>query len=87
MVLNTKTRELFVKVCNASADSKQAKLNLSRFKSMKAVGTMTTLKGQPEDENNYDAQPIAPQTEEVKMKKKMTLDIAPYSFTMIKVNL
>jgi alpha-L-arabinofuranosidase len=87
VVLNTKTRELFVKVCNASADSKQAKLNLSRFKSMKAVGTMTTLKGQPEDENNYDAQPIAPQTEEVKMKKKMTLDIAPYSFTMIKVNL
>ena len=85
VVLNTKTRELFVKVCNATANTKTAKVNLSRFKGMKPVATQVTLSGQPEDENNFDAQPIAPVTKQVKIKKNMTLELAPYSFTMFKI--
>ena len=85
VVLNTKTRELFVKVCNATANTKTAKINLSRFKGMKPVATQVTLSGQPEDENNFDAQPIAPVTKQVKIKKNMTLELAPYSFTMFKI--
>jgi len=87
VILNVKTRELFVKVCNASADAKQARLDLSRFKGLKATGTKTTLSGQAEDENNYDAQPVAPKTEDVKVKKQMTLDLPPYSFIMLSVKL
>ena len=86
VVLNTKTRQLFVKLCNASADTKTADINLSRFKGVKTA-VKTTLAGQPEDENNYEKQPIVPKTETVKMKKKMSLELAPYSFVMLQISL
>ena len=85
VVLNTKTRELFVKICNATANTKTAKVNLSRFSGMKPLATQVTLSGQPEDENNFDSQPIAPVTTQIKVKKNMTLELAPYSFIMIKI--
>ena len=87
VVLNAKTRQLFVKICNAGAEAKKAKIDLSRFKSMKKMMTKTVLTGQPEDENNFDQQPIAPKSESIKAQKKMTLDIAPYSFVMLQVAL
>nr|MCR4612445.1 hypothetical protein [Bacteroidaceae bacterium] len=87
VVLNTKTRQLFVKLCNASADAKKASIDLSRFRSMKKEAQQTTLSGQPDDENNFDAQPIAPKTETVKVAKQMTLDLAPYTFTMLQIAL
>ncbi len=87
VVLNTKTRQLFVKVCNASADTKQARIDLSRFKGMKSVATKTTISGQAEDENNYEQQPIEPKKETIKMKKKMTLEMAPYSLVMLQIQL
>ena len=86
VVLNVKTRTLYVKVCNASADPKTAQLDLSRFGSMKKV-TLTTLTGQPEQENNYEAQPIAPVTETVKLKARQQLDVAPYTFMMYTIQL
>jgi hypothetical protein len=49
--------------------------------------TKTVLSGQPNDENNFDVQPIAPKSETIKAQKKMTLDIAPYSFVMLQVAL
>ena len=85
VVLNVKTHKLYVKLCNATAEAKQATLDLSRFKGLKSTGKKTTLTGQPEDENNFDQQPIAPKTESFKMKKKMSLDLAPYSFVMLEV--
>jgi len=87
VVLNTKTRQLFVKVCNASAETKQASIDLSRFKGMKSVATKTTISGQAEDENNYEQQPIEPKKETIKMKKKMTLEMAPYSLVMLQIQL
>jgi alpha-L-arabinofuranosidase len=86
VVLNTKTRKLFVKVCNASSEKKYADVDLSRFKGIKSA-VKTTLSGKPDEENNYEAQPIAPKTETVKMNSKMTLDIAPYSFIMYEIAL
>ncbi len=86
VVLNVKTRQLFVKMCNASADGKKAHLDLSRFKGMKSA-TKTVISGQPEDENNYDQQPIAPQTSTIKVSKKMDLDLAPYSMMMLQISL
>ncbi len=86
VVLNTKTRQLFVKICNASADTKTADINLSRFKGVKTA-VKTTLKGNADDENNFEKQPIAPKTETVKMQKKMSLELAPYSFVMLQISL
>ncbi len=87
VVLNTKTRKLFVKVCNASADSRKVSIDLSRFKGLKAKATKTTLAGQPDDENNYEAQPVAPVTEQVKVGKKMTVEVKPHSFVMYTIQL
>lgn len=85
-VLDTKTRTLYVKVANATDKTKTAKLDLSRFK-VKGMAEKTVLKGNPEDENNYDVQPIAPVTSQMKAAKKMDLAIEPYSFTMLKFQL
>ena len=86
VVLNTKTRRLFVKLCNASADAKRASIDLSRF-GLKKNATKTTLTGQPDDENNFDAQPIAPRRETIRAQKRFTLDLQPYSFVMIEYQL
>ena len=85
-MLNTKTRKLYVKLCNASGEAKTANINLSRF-GLKKMATKTTLSGKADDENNYEAQPIAPQTEQVKAKKKFSLELAPYSFVMLQYSL
>ena len=85
VVLNTKTRQLFVKLCNASDQAKTANIDLSRFKSMKKTGTKTVISGKADDENNYEQQPIKPVTENMNVKKKMQVELAPYSFIMIQV--
>ena len=86
VVLNVKTRKLFVKLCNASAETKKANVNLSRF-GVKGQATKTMLAGSPDDENNYEAQPISPKKEQVKAQKKFTLDLQPYSFVMLEYQL
>ncbi len=86
VVLNVKTRKLYVKLCNAGDEAKKANINLSRF-GVKKMATKTTLSGQPNDENNFEAQPIAPKTEQVKAQKKFTLDLQPYSFVMLEYQL
>ena len=87
MVLNVKTRQLFVKLCNADAEAKVANIDLSRFKGIKKVATKTTIAGQPNDENNFDAQPIAPKTETIKAQKKFNFNLAPYSMVMLQYQL
>ena len=86
VILNVKTRQLFVKICNASADGKTAHIDLSRFK-LKKNCTVTTLTGAADAENNYEAQPIAPVQQTMKASKKITLQLAPYSFTMLEFSL
>ena len=86
VVLNTKTRRLFVKLCNAGAEAKRANINLSRF-GIKKVATKTLLTGQPDDENNYEAQPITPQRTSFKPQKRFTIDLQPYSFVMLEYEL
>ena len=87
VVLNTKTRKLYVKMCNASGETRKATVNLSRFKGMKPLATKTTISGQPEDENNFDRQPVEPVVEQFKAKKKMQVELAPYSFVMMEYSL
>ena len=87
VILNTKTRQLFVKICNASADAKNVSINLSRFKSIKPTAVQTIISGQPEDENNYEQQPISPQTKTIKASKKMKYNVAPYTMMMLQFSL
>ena len=86
VILNTKTRKLYVKMVNASAESKKANVNLGRF-GLKKMAKKTVLTGAADAENNYDAQPIAPKTEQVKAQKKFSLDLAPYTMVMLEYSL
>ena len=86
VVLDTQARKLYLKVCNAGENAAKATIDLSRFGGFKSV-TKTVIKGQPDDENNFDQQPIAPVTETVKLKSKTTLDVDPYSITMYSISL
>lgn len=76
-----------IKAANATADTRTAKIDLSRFKSMKKKATMTTLSGQPDDENGVEGQPVKPTTKEMTVGKSMSVDLPPYSFTMLTVKL
>ena len=87
VVLNTKTRQLFVKVCNAAADARKVNIDLSRFSGLKKNAVKTTLAGEPDQENNFDAQPVAPVRENVKVSKKMTVEVQPHSFVMYTIQL
>ena len=86
VVLNVKTRRLFVKLCNASAEAKKANIDLSRF-GVKGEATKTLLTGAADDENNFEAQPISPKREKIKAQKKFAVDLAPYSFVMLEYQL
>jgi len=86
VVLNAKTRKLYMKLVNAGAEAKTANINLSRF-GIKKMATKTIITGQPNDENNQDAQPIAPKSEQVKAQKKFKYELAPYSITMFEYQL
>ena len=86
VVLNVKTRQLFVKICNADTHPITAKLNLGRFPGFKSA-EITTLSGDLQAENNYDVQPIAPVAESIKLKKTSSLEIAPSSFVMVTIKL
>ena len=86
VILNVKTRKLYVKLVNAGAEAKQAKVNLGRF-SLKKQATKTVISGQPDAENNYEAQPIVPAIETIKAQKKFTFDLAPYSMVMLEYSL
>ena len=82
VVLNAKTRHLYVKLCNASGEAKKANIDLSRFPLKKSC-TKTVLTGAADAENNFEQQPIAPQHETLKAQKKFTMELAPYSFVML----
>ena len=86
VVLNVKTRRLYVKLVNATDKEKEADINLSRF-GLKKMATKTILTGKPDAENNYEAQPIVPKTEQFKAKKKFDIDLPPYSMVMLEYQL
>jgi hypothetical protein len=75
-----------VKLCNAGAEAKTATINLGRF-GVKKMATKTTISGQPDQENNYEVQPIVPQKEQIKAQKKFKYDLPPYTMVMFEYSL
>ena len=86
VVLNVKTRKLYVKLVNATDKEKEADINLSRFP-IKKNCVKTVLAGTADQENNYKEQPIAPKKETVKAQKKFDIDLPPYSMVMLEYQL
>ena len=85
-VLNTEKGELYIKLINAAAEAKTATIDLSKFKGFPSKALMTTISGSSLDvENNFDAQPVAPADKEIKISKKMKLEVAPFSANVIRL--
>ena len=56
--------------------------------SVKKNATLITLTGtDPMAENNFDAQPIQPQTSALSVSKSLKFEAKPYSFSVIKIKL
>ena len=51
------------------------------------MATKTTLSGNRDDENNFEQQPIAPVKEQVKARKKFSMELQPYSMVMLEYQL
>lgn len=86
VVLNVKTRKLYVKLVNATGEEKEADINLSRFP-IKKQCVKTVLAGDADQENNYEAQPIKPKKTTIKAEKKFDIDLEPYSMVMLEYQL
>ena len=87
VVLNTATRELFVKICNASSEVKECSVDLRRFNGLAPTAELTVLSGDPMAENNFEQQPVAPRQEELGIQKKMSLTVGANSLIMIRIAL
>ncbi len=86
VVLNVKTRKLYVKLCNASGEDKEANVNLARF-GVKKQAVKTVLTGAPDSENNYEAQPILPQKEQIRAQRRFTMKVPAYTMMMLEYSL
>jgi len=86
VVLNTKNGELYVKIANMTDETRKATIDLKRF-GIKSKATLTILKGNLNDENNYDNHPVAPETSNVKVKKQMSVDLPAHSLMMYKISM
>ena len=85
-VLNTEKGELYIKLINAAEEAKTATIDLSKFKGFGSVAPMTTISASSLDtENNFDAQPVAPQTKDIKVSKSMKLTVEPRSANVIRL--
>lgn len=83
VILNVKTGELFLKMCNATDKLAKASIDLSRFSHLPQTAELKRLIGQPNDENGFEGEPIQPLTSTIDIQKKMEMNIPPYSFSLI----
>ena len=87
IVLNSKKKELYIKVANIGDKAESLKFDLSKF-SVKKNATVTTLSGtDPMAENNFETQPIQPQTTALQVGKSLSYEAKPYSFAVITIKL
>lgn len=84
-VLNTEKGELYIKYVNAAGEAKNVNIDMSRFKSVQSQATITSISGQPWQQNYFDGEPIKPVTKDIKVSKKMTVSAEPYSCSVIRI--
>lgn len=84
-VLNTEKGELYIKYVNAAGEAKNVNIDMSRFKSVQPQATITSISGQPWQQNYFDGEPIKPVTKDIKVSKKMTVSAEPYSCSVIRI--
>jgi len=88
--IDRNTNELIMKIVNASGKSQSRDIQVEGIKSLNPNATLTILKSDKLDEVNSIAHPanVKPTEQNIKLKgKKITLALAPYSFTIVRVKM
>jgi len=88
-VIDSAAREVILKFVNASGETKQRAIDLAGIKKQKLTGTFTILKGARPDAMNSLDQPmaIAPAVNSIELKNKGTVELAPYSVSVLRMKL
>jgi alpha-N-arabinofuranosidase len=85
-VKDSKTGDLIVKLVNASAVARQARVNLAGFKKINPKASCTTLSGLPQAENTFtNPRNVVPETSDFVIGKSFLYEAPPYSLTVIRM--
>jgi len=88
--IDKNTNELIMKIVNASGKSQSRDIQVEGIKNLNPNASITILKSEKLDEVNSISQPgnVKPIEQSLKLKgKKITLALAPYSFTIVRVKM
>ncbi len=88
--IDNTTGELIIKIVNPSGTSKNKQISLPELKTKKLTGTVTTLaSNDPSAVNTINApETVAPKTKNLTAtNKKLSLQLEPYSFKVIKIKI
>ncbi len=86
-ILDSKTNTLYIKLINASSTPQKASLDLRRFGKLPKTADMVYLSGAMDSRNNYDKHEISPEKGIIDINKTMSVEIDPYTFKLLKINL
>ncbi len=85
-VRDAQSGDIIVKLVNAGGSAQPFTVDLSRFKGMNSVATLTTFAGPKAAQNTFATpQAVLPQTKAYKAGRNFTYTAAPYSLTVIRV--
>ncbi len=87
VIFNSKTRQLYLKIINASNDNSKAIINLDKFGKLPQTAEMTFLTGMENSRNNYERHDIFPQKQIINTADIKELNVAPYTFILITIQL
>ncbi len=88
--IDKNTNELIMKIVNASGKSQSRDIQVEGIKNLNPNASLTILKSDKLDEVNSISKPanVKPTEQNLKLKgKKITLALAPYSFTIVRVKM
>ncbi|PTS99362.1 alpha-L-arabinofuranosidase [Pedobacter sp. HMWF019] len=89
-VIDKKTKELIIKVINASSSANNKEINISGGKKLEAKGRLILLQNQDLDAVNTfsNAVNVSPKEQSLKVKNnRISLQLKPYSFNVIRIKM
>jgi len=85
-VIDTRKNEIIIKLVNPSSQIKLKTISIPELKRANLKAIMVELRGSPNDQNSFNNEPIVPVTKLVETSnRELKLEIAPWSFLVIKI--
>jgi len=87
--IDKNTNDVIIKIVNTSPKEQVNTITWDEAKKFLSQGTLTVLKGDPDDMNSFDdPRHVSPQETSINVKgKSISLTVAPYSFNVIRIKM